>query len=65
MVNALDYYLDKTYLTDSSGAPLLTPNGTTSCDPELSAALLRQVAGVNISGALVLAWVGGWAALGG
>ncbi len=56
MANALDYYFGRVDLVDASGAPLLT-NGTDQCDAALTAALLRQVAGIELHEALVYAWV--------
>ncbi|KAL4425915.1 hypothetical protein ABPG75_009931 [Micractinium tetrahymenae] len=53
--NALDYYFGRTDLVDVNGAPLLT-NGTEQCDAALTAALLRQVAGIELHEALVYAW---------
>lgn len=55
-INALDYYLGRVDLTDSQGNPLLT-NGTTECSAELSAALLYQVADIQLQQALIYAWV--------
>lgn len=56
MSRALDYYFGRVDLADASGAPLLT-NGTSQCNAELTAALLRQVAGIELQEALVYAWV--------
>lgn len=55
---ALRYYFGYSNLTDSKGNALVpSPDGTTQCDAELTAALLREVAGIDIASGLVLAWV--------
>lgn len=48
----------------AQGNALVAPNGTDQCNPEYSAALLRQVVGIDIASGLVLAWVRGGAARG-
>ena len=37
----------------------LLPNATDECNPELTAALLRQIAGIDIHSTLVTVWVRG------
>lgn len=53
--SALEYYFGQVDLVDSKGN-VLVPNGT-DCDAELTAALLRQVADIDIASGLLLAWV--------
>jgi hypothetical protein len=53
--SALRYYLGQDNLVDSNGNPLLT-NATDECNPELTAALLRQFADIEIHSTLVTVW---------
>lgn len=58
VMGGVNYYLGRTpYLTNTSGLPLVVPlNGTTQCDAQLTAALLREILNVDVADAIVLVW---------